>query len=223
MPTSAWLPTETKREKPRPASAARIPTSSARLPLWEISPIRPAGRSSEARSSCSPASNTPMQFGPSSSTPAARARSASARSRAPPASPSAKPAVMITTPRAPASIASSTVASSAAGGTATTTSSGGSGRSASERCAGRPSTVSARRLTRNTRRRPLPRIAPRAIQWPHLAWSSDAPTTATEAGANSTERSRRAGASVTRRPPPGAAARPCPRRRRRRRPRSSCP
>ena len=117
---------------------------------------------------------------------------------------------MITTARAPASIASSTVASSATGGTATTTSSGGSGRSASERCAGRPSTVSARRLTRNTRRRPLPRIAPRAIQWPHLAWSSDAPTTATDAGANSTERSRRAGASVTRPPSTGGGGSPMP-------------
>ena len=44
--TSAWLPTETKREKPSPASAAIMPISSARLPLCEINPIGPRGRSS---------------------------------------------------------------------------------------------------------------------------------------------------------------------------------
>ena len=45
--TSAWFPTDAKRENPRPASRARMPSSSARLPLWEIRPIEPGGNSFE--------------------------------------------------------------------------------------------------------------------------------------------------------------------------------
>ena len=189
-----------------------MPISSARLPLWEIRPIGPCGRSFETSSSSAPASNTPRQLGPSSTTPASRARAASARSRAPPASPSASPAVITTSARTPAPIASSTAASSAAGGTASTASAGGAGSSPSERYAGRPITSPPRRLTRYTARRSL------ASQRP--AREPVAPLDRIVGRADDRDRRRartgpRGRASLH---PAPAGARRCPRRRRRRRP-----
>src|SRR5829696_2168715 len=179
---SAWLPSDTNREKPSSAASASTPISSARFPLWDSSPIEPRGRSFGTNSSSAAASKMPRQFGPSRITPASRARVASATSRAPPASPSA---VITTTARVPAAIASSIADSRAAGGTASTTSSGVSGSSASERCECVPITTPPRRLTRYTARRDAPRSARRASQFPHLTGSSEAPTTATDAGSKS--------------------------------------
>ena len=47
-----------------------MPSSSARLPLWEIRPIEPGGNSFDARPRSLVASNTPRQLGPSSIAPA---------------------------------------------------------------------------------------------------------------------------------------------------------
>ena len=188
---SAWLPSETKRENPRPTRAAFAPISSARLPLWEMKPIAPRGRSSETSSSSAPASKTPRQLGPSRRAPPARAIAATAASRAPPASPSRSLPEIATIARAPAATASATPCSSAAAGTERTARSIASGSSASARWAGWPSTVPPRRLTKWTARRCAPRCARNAIQWPHFTGSSDAPTTATERGSKSVSRPAR--------------------------------
>src|SRR5215204_3476116 len=187
---SAWLPSDTKREKPSLAASASTPSSSARFPLWERSPTDPRGRSFGTSSSPAAASKMPRQFGPNRITPASRARVASAASRAPPASPSSEPAVITTTALVPTAITSSIAGSRAAGGTASTTSSGVSGSSASERWACVPITSPPRRLTRYTARRDAPRSARHASQFPHLTGSSEAPTTATDAGSKSGVRSR---------------------------------
>src|SRR5690348_10983780 len=132
-----------------------------------------------------------MQFGPSSTAPAARTRWATARSRSRPSSElSPRPAAIATIARAPASSDASTVSSNAAAGTAKTTSSGGSGSASSDGCVGRPSTSPPARLTRKTWRRCSPSRAPRASHWPHLDGSFEAPTTATDRGSNSARRSR---------------------------------
>src|SRR5215207_2441982 len=188
---SAWLPSDTKREKPSLAASASTPSSSARFPLWERSPTDPRGRSFGTSSSPAAASKMPRQFGPNRITPASRARVASAASRAPSASPSSEPAVITTTALVPTAITSSIAGSRAAGGTASTTSSGVSGSSASERWACVPITSPPRRLTMYTPRRDAPRSAPRASQFPHLTGSFEAPTTATDSGSKRGVRSRR--------------------------------
>ena len=127
-PTSAWLPSEAKRENPSPSGAAIKPSSSARLPLWEMSPMAPAGSGLGTSSSRRPESRTPRQLGPSSTAPALRTRAASAASWASRSSPPA-PALMTTSARAPACSAASTVDAIAGPGTAMTTSSGDSGSS----------------------------------------------------------------------------------------------
>src|SRR5215207_3069123 len=195
---SAWLPSDTKRENPSPAASASTPSSSARFPLWDRSPMDPRGRSFGTSSSSAAASKMPRQFGPRRATPASRARLARARSRAPPASPSSAPAVITTMARVPAAIVSCIAASSAAGGTASTASSGASGSSPSVRYARVPMTSPPRRLTRYTARRDAPRRAPRASQFPHLAGSFEAPTTATDSGSKSGVRSRRVVAALHR-------------------------
>ena len=164
--------------------------------------MSPAGTSTVARSSPESVATSPRQFGPTSRAPAARTRSTSARSRRRPASPvSPSPAVITTSARAPAASASSAAASSPAGGTASTTRSGGSGRSAVETWTSRPSTCPPRRLTRWTARRPTPRSAERASQFPHFISSSDAPTIATERG------SKMASSAIAAQRPGAAAAR----------------
>ena len=47
--TSYWLPTETNRETPRPARAARVAISEPSWPLWETMPIRPGVKWPQAR------------------------------------------------------------------------------------------------------------------------------------------------------------------------------
>src|ERR671910_1649798 len=193
---STWLPRDTNRENPSPAASASTPSSSARFPLWDRSPMDPRGRSFGTSSSSAAASKTPRQFGPRRTTPASCARLARARSRAPPASPSSAPAVITTTARVPTAIASSIAGSRAAGGTARIASSGASGSSPSVRYARVPRTSPPRRLTRYTARRDAPRRALRASQFPHLTGSFEAPTTATDSGSKSGVRSRRVVAAL---------------------------
>src|SRR5689334_2773335 len=138
-----------------------------------------------------------MQFGPTSTAPAARTRSTTARSRLPPSAElSPSPAAIATIARAPAASEPSTVSSKALAGTASTTSSGGSGSCSREQYVGCPSTSSPVRLTRKTERRCAPSSAPRAIHCPHFDGSLDAPTTATERGSNSGRRSRLLAAGI---------------------------
>ena len=114
-PRSAWLPTETNRDTPRPRSAMRPARSRARLPLWLSTATSPAG--SRAGASWRPVavSTTPRQLGPTSTAPASRAIARpSASSRAPSAPVSESPAVIATIARAPAATASATACHEAA-------------------------------------------------------------------------------------------------------------
>ncbi len=132
--TSAWFPSDTKRENPRPESAASRPSSSARFPLCETRPIDPPGSSFETSRSALPASKMPRQFGPTSTAPAARTRSTTARSRSAPSPPSSpRPAVIATRALAPTASEAPTDSSNEAAGTTSATSSGASGSSSSER------------------------------------------------------------------------------------------
>ena len=148
--TSAWLPTETKREKPSARSRARSPKSMLRLPDWETNATSPAGRSIHG-AACRPlpVSTTPMQFGPSSTAPASCAARAIRRSTSRPASPvSPNPAAIATTARTPAPSTWSATSGSTRDGTTSTASSGTSGSPSSEDTVARPSTSGRRSLTK---------------------------------------------------------------------------
>ena len=166
--------------------------STPRPPDWETSASGPGTwpLSSHAASNDSWPLHTPMQFGPSSTAPAARTRAATRDSTARPSSPaSAKPIVMPMNARTPRARPSSTTCSKAPAGTTSTARSTGSSRSRNDATAAWPCTVGLRALTSSTRRRSEPRSTPRAMPNPHLAGSSDAPTTATERGFSSGVRS----------------------------------
>ncbi len=128
------LPIEANWVRPMPRSAAALRIATPRAPDWLTKPTVPgrAGVGAKVALSRTPASVliTPMQFGPTIRTPAARTVSHSRRSSAAPSSPvSAKPAVMVTIPRTPAARHSSTTGCTRSRGTMTTARSIGSGTS----------------------------------------------------------------------------------------------
>ena len=183
---SAWLPIETKCDRPSAISMPYDMKSTPSPPDCDTIASGPGTWpwSSHAASNASCPLHTPMQFGPSRTAPAARTRRGHAllqcealraglgeadrdaderphaarpgRPRRPPRTPAPAP---------PAPRSRRARRSSRSDGTVA--------------C---PCTSGARALTRCTRRRPAPRRTPRAIPNPHLAGSSDAPTTATERG-----------------------------------------
>ena len=159
------------------------------LPLWLSTVTSPGGSTAWLSWRLVPVSTRPMQFGPTSTTPAARAiRSTSCSVRTPSAPVSDRPAVITTSVRAPASTASRTASTRPAEGTQTTTRSTAapSARAATRvGYVGRPSTSRAARLTSVTGRSPLDSSARRARMWPHFDGSSLAPTTAIEDGSKS--------------------------------------
>ncbi len=132
--TSALLPIEANWVRPMPRSEAALRIATPSAPDWLTKPTVPgwAGVGAKVALSATPASVliTPMQLGPTMRTPATRTRSRTRRSSSAPLAPvSAKPAVITTRPRTPASMHSSTTPSTRSRGTITTARSIGSGTS----------------------------------------------------------------------------------------------
>ena len=115
---SAWLPTDTALEKPAPTSTPREIMAPISAPLWLARPMPPRGNSVSVPITTPVVAHRlwwafirPMQLGPISRTPPARARATRASSSARPSGPvSAKPAVMHSAQPTPLATQSSTAA-----------------------------------------------------------------------------------------------------------------
>ena len=135
--TSALLPMEANCVSPTPRSAATFKIATPRAPDWLTKPIEPGRAGVGAKVAFKRTSGsvliTPMQLGPTMRMPCSRTRSRTSASTAAPAAPvSAKPAVITTRPRTPASRQSRTTAGTAPLGTAIRARSIGSGTAATD-------------------------------------------------------------------------------------------
>ncbi len=178
-----------------PRLRARSSIARPTAPLWLAIDTLPAGGVAglnvALRWTSSPSESTPMQFGPTSRMPEARADARNACSTSwPLGDASAKPAVITTATRTPAAAHCETASAAAAAGTAMIASSGTGCTSAIDATHGRPAISVACGLTAWIAPRKPPAMMLSRILRPIEPASRDAPITATDAGANSARKLR---------------------------------
>ena len=127
------LPTDTKPLTPSEGPVSKVSAASPSPPDWVTNASRPGGGKARLKVALNrgsgPPLSSPMQLGPMSRTPAARARRRRSSCRARPALPaSANPAEITHTAWTPASPAWPTTPATSGAGTATSARSGGWGQ-----------------------------------------------------------------------------------------------
>ena len=130
------LPTDTNPLTPSDGPASNVSAASPSPPDWVTNASRPGGGKTGLNVALNrgsgPPLSSPMQLGPISRTPAARARRRSSSCRARPSPPvSANPAEITHAARTPRAPAWSTIPATSGAGTATTARSGRVGQAAS--------------------------------------------------------------------------------------------